>query len=82
MESRVGFDQASRSPGLLGKEEKIPRRSGVELSRGGPDKPPIHEPVENLPRDVKSKQAWIELLDLTPVCGGKGMGAFHGIRRR
>jgi hypothetical protein len=76
---------AQFGPALLGNEEKVLDVLGVELSRGAADEP-IHELVENLPRDVNSKASVDrvgclrlpicrdeEISDLTPVCGGKGM---------
>jgi hypothetical protein len=58
------------------------------LAAGQQDKPPIHELVENVPRDIKIEQAWVgegsltlpvckgeELSDLAPVRCGKGLRA-------
>lgn len=60
----------------------------ARLAADQQDKPPIHELVENVPRDVKIEQAWVgegflvlpvckseELSDLAPVRCGKGVRA-------
>jgi hypothetical protein len=51
------------------------------LAADQPDKPALHELVENVPHDLKIAQAWIGEGSLTlPVCRGEELSALAPVR--